>query len=164
MASLITNRSLAAFQVCRQEWEDNLQIRCDVEMKKRTEKWKGEMEGWKEDLDKEKEEVKNDKAEIVMFKDRLLRKMEQLEEEKENLEREKEKGKKISGKDRLAAQKRAQKRRGVQPARAPLATNTTANSTSAHGAVGPGYSRILEEMDEADRNKKWGGKKKHGGA
>ena len=51
-----------------------------------------------------------------------------VEEEKENLEGEmkKEKGKEVSGKDRLAAQKRAQKRGVVQPARAPLAANTTA--------------------------------------
>lgn len=58
-----------------------------------------------------------------MFKDRLLRRRAELEEEKEDFEKGKEKGKKIFGKDRLAAQKRAQKG-GVQPARAPLAANT----------------------------------------
>lgn len=90
--------------------------------------------------------------------------MEQLEEEKENLENEKEKGKKICGKDRLAAQKRAQKGGVVEPARASLATNTTGNSTSAHGAIAPCYCRALREIDGSGRNKKWGGRKKRGGA
>lgn len=58
------SRFLGRLRVCRQEWEDNLQVKCDEEMKKRTEKWKGEMKGWKEDFDKEKQEVENDEAKL----------------------------------------------------------------------------------------------------